>query len=153
MQRRVPYLRVNRQTVSLTAFPNRLGECQQSPLANEFCQIVRIREMVAGELLVGPLSVEHDFDAGTMGLTKNAPLGEDRGRTEGLVLMPANVRCARENIFSAWEDIMWRRAAMGDDCIHEWLFVDTLLGVAGGDSVDFGTALTGVDHACHQTDN
>ncbi len=57
--------------------------------------------MVAGELLVGALPIEHHLEPGSPGGFEHAPLGEDAGAAVGLVLMPGDPLGQRKGVLDA----------------------------------------------------
>src|SRR5215470_10446024 len=61
--------------------------------------------MVASELFVGALPVEHHAQVKLLGLLEYAPLREDRGAPERLVLVPCHLLNLCWQVFPLWEDI------------------------------------------------
>jgi len=129
------------------------GERARTAPAQEREEVPGIGPVVAGERLVGALAVEHDLDAGPARLGEHAPLREDRGRAEGLVLVPSKVGGVLEDVLRPREDLVRDRARPRDDRLHERALVDRLLSVTGRDRVDaFAPAFFG-EHAAHQADD
>src|SRR5262249_47960137 len=106
--------------------------------------------MIARQLFIGSLAVQHYLDTNALRLLENTPLRKDGRRTEGFVLMPSNCRDLLKDVLGLGIDEVCSCFSLCNHLIHERSFVDTLLVVAGGDRVDLRLCW---HHRCHETNN
>ena len=106
--------------------------------------------MVAGELLIGALSVEHHLEPGPPSGFEHAPLGKDAGAAVGLVLMPGDPLGQGKGVLEARIAPMRDALRPLDDRLHERAFIDALYVVAGADAVYSCPIAPELEFARHQ---
>ena len=109
--------------------------------------------MIAGELLVRALAVEHHLEPGLSCLAEHGPLREDAGAAVRLVLMPGDTLGFGKSVLVPRIAPMRNGPGALDHGLHEWPFVDRLHVIAGADGV-YPRAGSGlVELARHQADD
>ena len=109
--------------------------------------------MIAGQLLVGALSVEHYFEAVALGGGEHTPLCKYARAAVRFVLVPGDSLGQRKGVLEARVAPM--RCALGalNHRLHEWAFVDALRVIAGADAVDLGCVARSLQLTRHQADD
>jgi hypothetical protein len=115
--------------------PDGPGDLAEPAATQQREEVPGIAPMVAGERLVGALTVEHHLDAGPARFGEDAPLREDGGRAEGLILVPCDLRGAPKDVLGPRKDVVRDRAGLRDHRLDEGALVNLLLGIASRDLV------------------
>src|SRR5262245_255471 len=102
---------------------------QQAPEAG--CEVI----LVAGELLIRALAVEHDLDLVAGGELEDVPLGVNAGRAERLVLVPSNAIERRKQLVEARANVVRVGTRAAHDLVDELALVEARDARAGGEGL------------------
>ena len=109
--------------------------------------------MVAGELFVRALPIEHDLEAGAARLLEDAPLRKDAGAAIGLVLVPGDLLGLSKDVFDSRIAPVRNAVRQLNHRFHKWALVDRFDVVAGADIVNVTFISARLQFPCHQADD